>query len=105
MQRWPKDGTARDKTQIISGPGDVSLQIFNNDSEKRYVQIFDIASADSVVLGTTVAKSVMVLPGSGGNTWDASWRTHVEQGMVIAVTTTRDGSTLATAAADYSARY
>lgn len=96
---------AKDKTLIVSGSCDVSLQIWNNDAEVRYVQIFDAASVDDVTLGTTAAKTRMVLPPSGGNTWDNAWRTHLNKGCVIAITTTRGGATLATADADVEARY
>lgn len=105
MQRWPKTGTAKDKTLIVSGSANVSFQIFNNDASKRYVQMFNAAATDDVTLGTTTPQNVMVLPASGGNTWDSTWRSYFEKGCVIAVTTARGNSTLATAAADYEVRY
>lgn len=105
MQLYKKGGTVQDKTLVVSGPANVAMQVFNNDAEKRYLQIFNASATDEVTLGTTTPTSVMVLPPSGGNTWDASWRTEVAKGCVIACTTTRNGSTLATAAADYEARY
>lgn len=105
MQRYPKTGTAQDKTLIHVGSANISFQIFNNDAAKRYVQMFNAASTDDVTLGTTTPQNVMVLPASGGNTWDSTWRSYFEKGCVIAVTTTRTGATLATAAADYEVRY
>lgn len=105
MQRYTKTGTAQDKTLIHAGSANISFQIYNNDDEVRYVQLFDAAATSAVTLGTTAPKCVMVLPASGGNTWDNTWRTFFESGCVIAVTTTRTGATTATAAADYEVRY
>ena len=105
MQRYTHTTTAQDKILIHAGPANITLQIYNNDDAKRFLQIFDAASTDDVTLGMTAPKSVMVLPASGGNTWDKTFNTYVKKGCVIAVTTGRTNSTLSTAAADVEVRY
>lgn len=105
MSRYPYSATNNGTlAQIGSGPIDLTLfQVWNNDAAIRYVQMFDVAAASQVVLGTTVATRRMLLPASGGNTWDGTIK--FVHGCFIAVTTTRTGAVAPTAPADVEASF
>lgn len=86
------------KVQVSAVPLDIgAYHILNNAAAISYIQCFYALAAD-VSVGTTVANFVIPLPASGGATLDLSgegWRTRGP--LTLACTTTRTGSSTATA--------
>ena len=86
------------KAEVSAVPVDIgAYHILNNAAAISYVQVFYKLAAD-VTVGTTVADVVIPLPASGGATLNfegKGWRTRGP--LTLAVTTTRTGSSTATA--------
>lgn len=86
------------KAQVSAVPVDIgAYHILNNAAAISYVQVFYKLATD-VTVGTTVADAVIPLPASGGATLNfegKGWRTRGP--LTLAVTTTRTGSSTATA--------
>ena len=70
------------------------MKFINEDSAVRFCQIFDASSAASVTVGTTEPYYVLVAGANGGD--DAySGGLNFDNGIVVAGTTTPDGSVAA----------
>ncbi len=86
------------KVQVSAVPLDIgAYHILNNTAAIAYIQVFYKLAAD-VTVGTTVADAHIALPASGGCTLmlgGLGWRTRGP--VTLACTTTRTGSTTATA--------
>lgn len=85
------------KAQVSAVPVNIgAYHILNNAAAISYVQCFYALAAD-VTVGTTVPNVVIPLPASGGATlnFEGGWLTRGP--LTLAVTTTRTGSTTATA--------
>lgn len=71
-----------------------------------YVQIFDAASTSAVTLGTTAPKLSLAIPANGSANLNISDEgIKFLNGIVIAVTTTRAGSTGPASTVDYNLWY
>jgi hypothetical protein len=87
------------KAEVSVVPVDIGgYHILNNAAAISYVQVFYLPAA-SVTVGTTVANFVIPLPASGGATafLGAKGLRTRGTGLTLACTTTRTGSTTATA--------
>lgn len=85
------------KAQVSAVPVNIgAYHILNNAAAISYVQCFYKLATD-VTVGTTVPDVVIPLPASGGATlnFEGGWLTRGP--LTLAVTTTRGGSTTATA--------
>ncbi len=74
-----------------------SLELYNLDTSVEYIQVFDVATAGAVTLGTTTPRHSYPVPASGW--YAASIPAQCESfvnGIQIAVTTTYGGSTAPT---------
>jgi hypothetical protein len=71
--------------------------IFNPNSAAAYVQVFDVATAGAVTLGSTTPTMVYCIPGnaSGGAAANVEYSNgvHMANGIQLACTTTASGST------------
>lgn len=93
-------------TLVKGSPGQIyGYYFFNVNAAVSYVQLFDAATAGAVTLGTTVPKlSFGLIAGGGANQeWDEGIQFTL--GIVVAVTTTRAGSTNPTSAVDINLMY
>jgi hypothetical protein len=81
------------KQQVKGSAGQVyGYHILNNTAAIAYMQVFDKASA-SVTVGTTTPDYVIPLPASFGATLEISTGVAHANGITVACTTTRTGST------------
>jgi len=78
---------------------------FNNNSTVAYCQIFDVSSTGSVTLGTTAPTMSFGIPAFGGANAFPTQGIKFSNGIVIAMTTTRAGSTAPTSSVDYNIFY
>lgn len=71
------------------------IDCFNTNSDPVYVQFFNVASPDDVVLGTTTPRFSWPIPAGGGHDLpkDKTQAVDFGRGCVIAATTTPSGST------------
>lgn len=74
--------------------------IFNPNSSVSYVQIFDVATAGAVTLGTTVAKLSLGIPALGAANLDSAPGIAFANGIQVAATTTATGSVAPATALD-----
>jgi hypothetical protein len=93
-------------TQIKSGPGKIGAYHFSNPNAALcYCQVFD-ALAANVTLGTTPPLFSFAVPGIGAITavWGADRNPGYifQKGILIAMTTTRAGSTNPGSTVDYN---
>lgn len=104
---YPSRQNFKDKTLIgTRGTRLWCIEVVNGDAGTRYMQCFDAAATGDVTLGTTVPNFVIALDSSGVKALE-----HIgpfgnglvfNLGLVVAVTTTATGSTLATNNAECS---
>lgn len=104
---YPSRQNFKDKTLIGAGGQRLhGVEVVNGDAAVRYIQCFDKAATGDVTLGTTVPDFVIPL-----NSNAVAALEHIGPfgdgvrfylGLVVAVTTTATGSTLATANAEAS---
>ena len=78
---------------------------FNNNSTVAYCQIFDVSSTGSATLGTTAPTMSFGIPAFGGANAFPTQGIKFSNGIVIAMTTTRAGSTAPTTSVDYNIFY
>ena len=78
---------------------------FNNNSAVSYCQIFDVSATGSVTLGTTAPTMSFGIPAFGGANAFPNQGIKFSNGIVIAMTTTRAGSTAPTTSVDYNIFY
>jgi len=71
----------------------VLLTCANTNASVTFVQVFDVASATSVTLGTTVPKLVVPVPASGVGMLSISNAIRFPNGIKAAATTTATGNT------------
>lgn len=74
--------------------------IFNPNSSVSYIQIFDVATAGAVTLGTTVAKLSLGIPALGAANLDSAPGIAFANGIQVAATTTATGSVAPSTAVD-----
>lgn len=82
--------------EVFSGRGNLyGFLVENNTASDIYLQVFDSENAGSVTVGTTEPVFTVRIPGSSGFGKDADEMAYrfFGKGCVVAVTTTRDGST------------
>ncbi len=103
------ENPAVSETKILVYSGKMNLygmRVENNHTADVYLQIFDKAAAGDVTLGTTVATKTYLLPASGGIIIDPHRAIkHFQNGLVMAVTSTRTGSSAPGAAALVELQY
>lgn len=93
--------------RTVKGTGGVlgGWMVYNPNASVAYVQLFDVASATTVTLGTTVPDAFLVIPAaSAANVLDALG-IGFTNGIKLAVTTTATGSTAPGAGLDLSVFY
>ena len=78
---------------------------FNNNSTVAYCQIFDVSSIGGPTLGSTVPTMSFGIPAFGGANAFPTQGIKFSNGIVIAMTTTRAGSTAPTNSVDYNIFY
>ena len=79
--------------------------IGNSGSAAVYVQFFNAATTGAVTLGTTTPLFQTWIPAGGGRNVSFDSGIAFSSGIVVAVTTTRTGSTAPSTAADWNAFY
>ncbi|MEI7759060.1 MAG: hypothetical protein WCJ05_02670, partial [bacterium] len=78
---------------------------FNNNSTVAYCQIFDVSATGGVTLGSTAPTMSFGIPAFGGANAFPTQGIKFSNGIVIAMTTTRNGSTAPTNSVDYNIFY
>ncbi len=79
--------------------------IYNSNTSVAYVQIFDAATTGAVTLGTTAPKLSLGIPAGGAANMELTNGIKFANGIIIAVTTTRAGSTGPTNTVDINLPY
>ena len=78
---------------------------FNNNSTVAYCQIFDVSATGGVTLGSTAPTMSFGIPAFGGANAFPTQGIKFSNGIVIAMTTTRNESTAPTNSVDYNIFY
>lgn len=73
---------------------------YNPNSSVAYIQVFDALQASDVTLGTTDPKATYGVPATSGANVELTRGLKIQNGIVIAVTTTAKGSTAPTTGLD-----
>jgi len=95
----PYSNTALGATAALVHTKEVKLMgyhLFNTTAAAAYVQFFDAAAANDVVVGTTTPTFVIGLPASGGATRALARGIQFTRGIVVASTTAATGDSAAT---------
>ena len=102
-----KYAAQKDTVQTVKGT-QASLggwYIWNPNSSVAYVQLFDVASATTVTLGTTVPDVILGIPPQSAANLIDSLGVNFALGLKLACTTTATGSTAPTTGLDLSVFY
>lgn len=95
-QHFYQESVSNTPVLVFAGRGNIyGFLVENNDASAVFIQVFNKASAGSVTLGTTVPDFTFKIATSSSFGKDANdtglhW---LDAGCVIAITTTRTGST------------
>lgn len=79
--------------------------IYNPNTSVAYVQVFDVATATTVTLGTTVPDMIFGIPASSGANIEFANGVNMVNGIKLACTTTATGSTAPSAGLDMTIIY
>lgn len=83
-----------------------TIYCYNSNATAAFVQVFDVATASGVTVGTTApVLSLGLAPASAGSVPIGTLGVHFANGIQIAATTTATGGTALASALDCSATY
>jgi hypothetical protein len=94
---WSKIKYAAQTTTVVKPKGTAGTfggyYAYNPNASAAYIQVFDLATATTVTLGTTVPDMIFGIPASSAANLEITNGVNMALGMQLACTTTATGST------------
>jgi hypothetical protein len=106
---WSKIKYAAQTTTVQTPKGTAATfggyYVYNPNATVSYVQVFDVANATTVTLGTTVPDMIFAIPASSAANLEVSNGVNMALGIKLACTTTATGSTAPATGLDMTILY